>query len=66
MTTYPLKRLRHASGVFVAGAENPALIRHLGFEPTTSVEEAIGMAKEIHGKDAKVVFVRYPLLMCRQ
>jgi len=66
MTTYPLKRLRHASGVFVAGAENPAVIRHLGFEPTSSVEEAIRKAKAVHGKDAKVVFVRYPMLMCRQ
>jgi hypothetical protein len=28
--------------------------------------EAIGKAKAVHGKDAKVVFVRYPLLMCRQ
>jgi hypothetical protein len=66
MTTYPLKRLRHASGVFVAGAENPSIIRHLGFEPTASVEEAIGRAKALHGRDAKVVFVKYPLLMCRQ
>jgi len=66
MTTYPLKRLRHASRVFVAGAEDPAIIRHLGFEPTASVEEAIGETKAMHGKDAKVVFVRYPMLMCRQ
>jgi hypothetical protein len=50
----------------VAGAENPAVIRHLGFEPTASVEEAIRKAKAVHGKDAKVVFVRYPMLMRRQ
>ncbi len=66
MTTYPLKRLRHASKIFVAGAENPALIQHLGFEPAQTVEEAIEKAQGIHGKDASIVFVKYPLLACRQ
>jgi hypothetical protein len=66
MTTYPLKRLRHASKVFVAGAEEPSLIQHIGFEPTATVEEAIKKAGEIHGKNASIVFVRYPLLACRQ
>jgi hypothetical protein len=66
MTTYPLKRLRHASRVFVAGAENPALIQHLGFEPAQTAEEAIEKAQGIHGKDASIVFVKYPLLACRQ
>ena len=41
MTTYPLKRLRHANKVFVAGAESPAVIKHLGFEPTVTIEDAI-------------------------
>jgi len=66
MTTYPLKRLRHASRVFVAGAESPHLVEHLGFEPTKTVEEAIEKAREIHGKDASIVFVKYPLLTYRQ
>ena len=66
MTTYPLKRLRHASRIFVAGAEEPALIRHLGFEPTNTVEEAIGKAQQIHGKNASIVFVKNPVLACRQ
>jgi len=66
MTTYPLKRLLHASRIFVAGAENPTLVHHLGFEPTRTVEEAIEKAKEIHGKDASIVFVKYPILACRQ
>ncbi|MGD2271678.1 MAG: lactate racemase domain-containing protein [Desulfobacterales bacterium] len=66
MTTYPLKRLRHAGRIFVAGAENPALIQHLGFEPAQTVEAAIEKAQGIHGKDASIVFVKYPLLACRQ
>jgi len=66
MTTYPLKRLQHAARVFVAGAEAPALIEHLGFEPTASVEEAIAKAQSIHGKDASTVFVKYPQLTYRQ
>lgn len=66
MTTYPLKRLRHASGVFVAGAESPPLIQHLGFEPSKTVEEAIQKALAIHGKDASIAFVKYPVLTYRQ
>ena len=66
MTTYPLKRLRHGSKVFVAGAERPPLIKHLGFEPTGTVEEAIERAREIHGKDASITFVKYPMLTFRQ
>jgi hypothetical protein len=66
MTTYPLKRLRHASRVFVAGTESPSLIEHLGFEPARSVEEAIQKTQEIHGKAASIVFVKYPALTCRQ
>jgi len=66
MTTYPLKRLRHTSNVFVAGSEHPALIEHLGFEPTGTVEEAIEKAQDIHGKDASIAFVKYPMLTFRQ
>ena len=66
MTTYPLKRLQHAARIFVAGPETPALIEHLGFEPTASVEEAIAKAQSIHGKDASTVFVKYPQLVCRK
>jgi len=66
MTTYPLKRLRHTSNVFVAGSEHPALIEHLGFEPTGTVEEAIEKAQKIHGKDASIAFVKYPMLTFRQ
>jgi len=66
MTTYPLKRLRHASKVFVAGAREPSLIDHLGFEPTATVEEAVRKAEEIHGKDASTLLVKYPLLTYRQ
>jgi len=66
MTTYPLKRLAHASGVFVAGAEKPSLVEHLGFEPTGTVEEAIEKARDVQGKDASIVLVKYPILAFRQ
>jgi hypothetical protein len=33
MALYPLKRLRHAGRVIVAGAEDPGVVRHAGFEP---------------------------------
>ena len=66
MTTYPLKRLRHANKVFVAGAESPALVEHLGFEPTVTIEDAIQEALKIHGKDASIAFVQYPAVTYRQ
>jgi hypothetical protein len=66
MATFPLKRLRHAARVFVAGAVEPSLVRHLGFEPMETVEQAMARALTIHGKDASIAFVRYPLILSRQ
>jgi nickel-dependent lactate racemase len=67
MTTYPLKRLRHASRVIVAGAENPSEIRRaLGFDTAKTVETAVEKAQEHQGKDASIVLVKYPILACRQ
>jgi hypothetical protein len=65
MTTYPLRRLQHTAGVIVAGAERPSMVRHVGFKPANTVEEAVAMAREIHGKDASIAFIRYPLLAHR-
>ncbi len=58
MATHPLKRLRHAARVYVAGADDPAVPRHLGFIPTASVEEAIAQAERIHGRDCSIACVR--------
>ena len=66
LATYPLKRLRHAARVFVAGAEKPNLVSYLGFEPKETAESAIAQAEEIHGKDASIVFIRNPLIGSRQ
>jgi lactate racemase len=66
LATYPLKRLRHAGRVFVAGAEDPSLVAHLGLEPEESVESAIARAEEIHGRDASILLIRNPLIGSRQ
>jgi hypothetical protein len=67
MTTYPLKRLRHASNVIVVGAENPSDIqRALGFDTAGTDEEAVSQAQEYQGKGASIVFVKYPMLACRK
>jgi hypothetical protein len=55
LATHPLKRLRHAGRVFVAGAEDPAVPRHVGFIPTATVEEAIAEAERIHGSDCSII-----------
>jgi hypothetical protein len=58
LATHPLKRLKHAGRVFVAGAADPAVPRHVGFTPTASVEEAITEAERIHGRDCSIVCIR--------
>lgn len=60
MALYPLKRLRHASRVIVARAEDPSVVTHVGFTPAATVEEAIDEARLEHGADARITLVRYP------
>ena len=45
LATHPLKRLRHAARVFCAGALDPKVPRHLGWEVAASVEEAVARAQ---------------------
>jgi hypothetical protein len=60
MALYPLKRLRQAGRVIVAGAEDPGVIRHAGFVPAATVEDALAIAREEHGAGMRVGLVRYP------
>jgi hypothetical protein len=60
MAIFPLKRLKHAGRVLVAGAEDPSLPSHVGFEPFDTVEDAVAEAQSIHGSDAMFAAVRYP------
>lgn len=66
MATYPLKRLRHAGEVIIAGADDPKVAHHLGFKSADTVEEAIRMAQATHGRDAAIACVRYPQMKSRQ
>ena len=60
--SFPLRRLNYAGRFFIAGAENPEMIKRLGMEPFPSVEKAVTAAKEIHGKDSSVAFTKYPVM----
>jgi lactate racemase len=60
MALYPLKRLRHAGRVIVAGASDHRVVEHVGFEPAESVETALEMAADTHGPNPTVALVRYP------
>jgi len=60
MATHPLKRLRHAGRIFVAGIEAPKLAYHLGFVATETIEDAVAQASEVHGADCSIGVVRYP------
>jgi hypothetical protein len=65
MALYPLKRLRHAGRVMVAGAEEPGVVRHVGFEPVRTVEDALVRATEVHGPNPTVAVVPYPPAVSR-
>jgi len=60
MALYPLKRLRHAGRVLVAGADDPAVVRHAGFEPVETVERALAEASATHGPNPSVAVIQYP------
>jgi hypothetical protein len=66
MAMFPLKRLKHAGNVIVAGADDPGIVRHAGFEPATTIEDALARAYEIHGGDASIAYVPYPPAVNRQ
>jgi hypothetical protein len=67
MALFPLKRLRHAGRVFVAGAEVPGVVAHAGFTPAESVETALGAAMEhAGGNGSSIAFVPYPPAFNRQ
>ncbi len=59
LATHPLRRLRHAGRVFVAGAVDPAVPEHLGFRPFGSVEAALAEAERIHGPEAAIAVIDY-------
>lgn len=65
MAMFPLKRLRHAARVFVAGADDPGIVRHAGFEPCATVEDALARAQEIHGAGCSIAYVPYPPAVSR-
>jgi hypothetical protein len=66
MALYPLKRLRHAARVIVAGAEDPRVPQHIGFGYAPDVSSAIALAKSEIGADASVAFVDNPMAYNRQ
>lgn len=66
MALYPLKRLRHAGRVIVAGAEDPRLVEHVGFTAAATVEDAVAEARGEHGPGASLALVRYPAAVNRQ
>ncbi|MEX0750727.1 MAG: lactate racemase domain-containing protein, partial [Dehalococcoidia bacterium] len=57
LATHPLRRLKHASRVIVAGALDPAVPQHIGFDHSPSVESALTEAERHHGPDCSIVCV---------
>ena len=57
LATHPLRRLKHASRVIVAGAEDPLVPARVGFDCAPSVEDAIRAAERAHGGECSIVCV---------
>lgn len=60
LATHPLKRLKHAARIYVAGPDDPKVPEHIGFIPAKSVEDAIAEARKHHGPDATIACIRNP------
>ena len=60
LATHPLKRLKHAGRVIVAGIEDPAVAKHIGFEAAADVAAALKRAGEIHGPDYSIAYAQHP------
>jgi hypothetical protein len=60
MAAYPLKRMEHIGQVFVVGAKDHGVVRHVGFTPIKDVNEALRLAGETHGKDFRLAYVEQP------
>jgi hypothetical protein len=59
--TQPLRRLKHCGKVIVAAPEDPRVPRHLGFDVAESVEEAVDLAKAIHGEGFTIAYAQHPV-----
>ena len=57
LATHPLRRLKHAARVIVAGADDPAVPAHVRFETAATVEDALRAAERVHGADCSVICV---------
>lgn len=57
LATQPLRRLKHAGRVIVAGAEDRAVPAHVGFESAPTVEDALRQAESVHGPECSVVAI---------
>lgn len=60
MALYPLKRLRHARRIIVAGADDPEVPARLGFDNAATVEDALAMEAAELGRTPTVALVDYP------
>lgn len=65
MALYPLKRLRHAGRVIVAGPEDPSVPAHLGFDSAPDLTAAVDMAVTDLGGRASIAVVDYPMAFNR-
>ena len=59
--TQPLRRLKHCGRVIVAGAQDSNIPKHLGFAAVKTVDEALSLAKDIHGDGYTIAYAQHPV-----
>lgn len=57
LATQPLKRLKHAGNVVVAGPDDPSVPAHAGFATAPSVEDAIAEAERELGRECSIAAI---------
>lgn len=60
LACYPLSRLKHFGQVLVVGPQKPAVVRHLGFEAASTIDEALRLAARRHGQDFRLAYIEQP------
>jgi len=61
LATHPLKRLKHAGRIYIAAPDDPKIPEHIGFTPTSTIEDAITEARKHHGPNPTIACIRNPI-----
>ena len=56
-----LAPLKHAGRIYIAAPDDPKIPEHIGFTPTSTIEDAITEARKHHGPNPTIACIRNPM-----